>query len=194
MAKTGDERVRQVVAGVALLLGITALVCGALMGWRFLPGLLGEWAGLMIGVMTTPFLMEASFVILGLFVVFGINHWRRKRNGDECVYLEELGDPHPKGLPEHATWAVYLDKPLPGVTPTLREQAEGALEIGEIKEAAECIAAMDEDELAQPATLEVRMALAKATGRHDLAMELETRCRDVRDPASPQNPQRPDAR
>lgn len=179
MAKTGDERVRQVAVGVALLLGIALLVCSSLMGWRHLPGLLGEWAGLVIGLMTTPFLMEASFVILGLFVVLGINHWRRKRTGDECVYLEELSGPQPAGLPEHAKWAIYPGKPLPGVTPTLREQAEGALEIGDFIEAAECIAAMDEKELQQPATLEVRMALAKATGRQELAKELETRRRDV---------------
>ena len=173
-SRVDDERLKQVIAGAGLLLGIALLVCGALIGWRHVPGWAGEWLGTMIGVMTTPFFMEASFVVLGLVVVVALNGWRRKRSGEDFVYLEEVdGADGADRLPEHAKWAVYSKKPLAGVMPTLCEQAEGALAIGDFEQATECIAAMDADELRQAAVLEVRLALARASGREGLAAELE---------------------
>ena len=53
-------------------------------------GCWGEWIGMMVGVMTTPFFLEASFIFIGLTLVMAINHWRQKREGDECVYLEQV--------------------------------------------------------------------------------------------------------
>lgn len=166
-------------AGILGLLTLT--VCGALIGWRFLPGLLGEWIGMMIGVMTTPFFLEASFVLIGLTLVMAINHWRQKRDGDELVYLERIEGPDvPPELPERAKWAVYRDKPLEGETPSLQAQAEGALAIGDFESAAECIGAMSEAELKRPETLELRLELARATGRNALADQLENELLAVR--------------
>ena len=100
MTKTEDNRVKQIAIGVGILLVLMLAICGALLGWGYLPGILGEWVGLMIGVATTPFLMEATFVVLGLVIVVLINHWRRKRDGDELVFLEQLeGDDLPATCP-----------------------------------------------------------------------------------------------
>jgi hypothetical protein len=171
MTTTGDERKRQIAVGAGILLGIAVVVCGALIGWRYLPGLLGEWLGTMIGLMTTPFLLEASFAVLGLSLVIFINHWRQRRTGDELMYLEQVDDPD--GLPEHASWAVFREPPLDGETPSLQAQAEGALAIGDFAAAAECLAAMSEQELKRPEILVLRRDLARATGRTELAAELE---------------------
>lgn len=94
MEQVRDERVKQVAIAAGILMPLAVIVSGTLVGWRFLPGLLGEWVGTMIGILTTPFFMEASFAILGLLIVIMLNHWRVSRDGDEFVELE---------IPEEAT-------------------------------------------------------------------------------------------
>ena len=161
---------------MVVLLGI--IVCAVLLGWGHLPGVLGEWVGTMIGAMTSPFLLEASFFVIGLCLVVLLNHWRQKRAGDEFVYLEQVEPAELAGnLPDHAKWAVYQEEPLPGETPSLLAQAEGAMAIGDFAAAAEHVAAMDEGELGLPGTLALRLELARATGREDLARDLEKRTR-----------------
>lgn len=179
MARTHDERVKQVAIGAGILIVLTLVVPGLLVGWRLLPGLLGEWVGTMIGIMTTPFFMEGSFAILGLVIVISLNHWRQHKDGDEFVYLEQVAGPEvPVDLPEHAKWAVYRQKPLDGEDPSLLAQAEGAFGIGDFPAATEWIGAMGPDELKQAATLALRLDLAKATGRHDLAKQLAAEIRN----------------
>ena len=175
MTRTHDERVKQVAIGASILMVLTVGVSGLLTGWRLLPGLLGEWVGTMIGIMTTPFFMEASFVILGLVIVIGLNLWRRHKDGDEFVYLEQVAGPDvPKDLPDHAKWAVYREKPLVAEEMSGLALAEGAFAIGDYSAAAECIGAMSREELKQPETLRLRLALAEATGRDDLVAQLQT--------------------
>ena len=182
MTRTDDDnRVKQIAVGAVILAVLTLIVCGSLVGWRYLPGLLGEWIGMMVGVMTTPFFLEASFVIIGLTVVLAINHWRQKRSGDEFMYLEQVeGADVTSGLPERAKWTVYRAEPLEGEIPPLQAQAEGALAIGDHDAAAECIGAMSEAELKRPETLRLRLELAKATGREQLVDRLESELRSVR--------------
>lgn len=91
---------KQVVVVASILLGLTLLVCGALLGWRHLPGVWGEWIGAMVGMMSTPFFLEASFIFIGLTIVMWINHVRQKRDGDELVYLEEMQTPSKKSFEE----------------------------------------------------------------------------------------------
>lgn len=174
MTRTAEEnRSRQVLVGVAILVVITLSVCGALIFSRYMTGLLGEWLSLMIGIMTTPFFMEASFLILGLIIVIGLNTWRRRKEGEELVFLERVDDAAASGLPDHASWAVYERAPLQGEVPSLLIQAEGALAIGDHAVAAELIGAMSGEEMKLPAVYELRIALAKATGREDLARQLQ---------------------
>ena len=180
MRAVEENRAKQVVTGVGIILVLALLVCGALAGWGYLPGLLGEWIGTMIGVMTTPFFLEASFIVIGLTVVIAINHWRQTREGEEFVYLEQIEDAEvPEGMPDQARWAVYREKPLEGEVPTLREQAEGAVAIGDFESAAEFIGAMPESDLKLPEILGLRIALAKASGKERLAAELENELRNT---------------
>lgn len=90
MVRLQDERVKQVAIGGSILLVLTLVVTGMWVTWRMLPGLLGEWIGFMVGIMTTPFCMETSFVIIGLVIVIFLNHWRQQRDGDEFVDLADL--------------------------------------------------------------------------------------------------------
>ena len=175
MTRPLDVRTRSILAGAGILLALTVLICGLLLGWRYVPGVLGEWLGFVIGVITTPFFMEAGFALLGLSLVVLLNHWRQKRSGDELVYLEQV-EPS-AGLPEHAQWAVFKERPLEVDPPTRLEQLEGAIAIGDHQAAAEILAEMTGEELQSPAALALRLELAKATGRQDLAAMLEERLR-----------------
>jgi hypothetical protein len=171
-----DERRTQVLVCAAILLTLTLVMSGLLMGWRYLPGLLGDWTGFIVGIMTSPFFMEASFAAIGLTIVLAVNYWREKKAGDELMYLEQVEDT--AGLPEHAAWALYRD-PLTGEEPPLLVQAEGALAIGDHETAAECLAAMPEEDLKRADVLKVRMDLASATGMSELAKRLKNELHDT---------------
>lgn len=94
-----ESRGKQVLVGAAILFAVSGMVVGLLMGWRFIPGWVGESVGTVVGVMSTPFFMEASFALLGLLIVLGLNTWRRHRDGDELVFLAEISNPG-DGKPE----------------------------------------------------------------------------------------------
>lgn len=174
-----DERVKQVVVAATILMSLMVAVAGTLLGWRLLPGVFGEWVGTVIGIMTTPFFMEGTFIVLGLVTVITINTWRRQKDGDEFVYLEQVTGPDvPSDLPDQAKWAVYREMPLPAVALPSLAKAEGALAIGDFQAATEWIGAMSHEELQSPDALKVRLELAKATGRNDLIQSLEDKIRN----------------
>lgn len=180
MAQIRDERVRQATVGVGILIGLATLICGLLLGWRFVPGIVGEWIGTMVGIMSTPFFLEGSFMILGLVIVISLNVWHRHKEGDELVYLEQVTGPDvPTDLPDQAKWAIYREEPLPTTRPTALECAEGSFAIGDHAATADWISKMGEHELKEPATLDLRLRLARATGRELLAKELETEIRNL---------------
>lgn len=175
-----DERAKQVTVGVVILVIIAVVAVTALVGWRLLPGLLGEWVGIMVGIMSTPVFLEISFAILGLMIVLVLNHWRQHKDGDEFVYLEQVDGPDaPKDLPEQAQWAIFRDEPLAAGDPSLLAQAEGAFALGDHQAAADLIAQMNRDELIELEVLQLRRELALATGRHELARHLEIEIRSV---------------
>lgn len=167
-----ESRVKQVLVGLVAIF----MVCGLIaLGWagRMLPGFIGEWFGVVIGIVTTPVLMEASFIVLGLMIVITINYWRQWREGDELVYLEQAEGPGSESLPEEARWALYREKPLEPESPTLLAQAEGALEIGDYASVLEALTEMSDDERDSEPVIHLRIKLARATGKHDLAERLE---------------------
>ena len=84
-----DNRVQQIAVGAGILLVLALTACGALVGWRHLPGLLGDWLGFILGVLTTPFLLEAAVVTGGLTIVLALNYWRQRRAGDDFVDLDQ---------------------------------------------------------------------------------------------------------
>lgn len=83
-------RRRQLVIGLGILTLLILIVPAFYIVWRFVPGVFGEWLGVIAGVMSTPFLLEIFFVILGLIIVVGLNHLRQKRDGDDFVYIEDI--------------------------------------------------------------------------------------------------------
>lgn len=168
-----DERVKQVIVAVSILLGVLVLTIAIRLAGAA-PGVLGEWFGMIAGFLSTPVLLEVSFFTIGLMIVVGVNHWRMKRDGDEFVYLEQVDEREvPAGLPDQAKWAIYGNPPLPGEEPSLLDQAEGALAIGDFEAASVALGSMGADELHRPEVKSLRLALAKATGRDDLVDRLE---------------------
>lgn len=169
-----DTRVKQFFVGIAAIF----LVCG-IVGFIWwggtLPGFVGEWFAMVLGIITTPFLMEGSFIIIGLLIVMMLNYWRLHREGDELVYLDQAEGPGSETLPDSARWAIYKDQPPSGENPALLDQAEGALEVADYDTAIEAFAAMNDAERESAPVLKLRITLARATGKDDLIKKLETK-------------------
>lgn len=168
-----DERWKQVGAGLAVLAVITVGLLLLVLG-QTLPGLAGEFFARVVGIITTPFILEITFIILGFVVVFTLNYWRQHRDGDELVYLDQVLDA-PTDMPEKERWAVYKGKPLEPGTVVAGDFLEGALAIGDHDTAVEILAAMSDTERDAPAILKLRIELAEATGKMDLAAQLKTK-------------------
>jgi hypothetical protein len=164
------SQTRSIIKGVLILVAVTALLMGVQMA-RFLPGFAGECFAMLAGFLTTPFIMEASLVIGGFVAVIMINDYRRSREGDEFVYLDEIKDP-PPGLPDHAKFAIYKEKPLPGEQPSPLDQLEGAIAAEDDASATEILATFTDDQLAMPEVLRLRLLLAEQTGKTELAQKL----------------------
>jgi hypothetical protein len=90
-----ESRKKQILVGAAILCTVAVGFVSLLIYWRLIPGWVGESIGMVVGIMSTPFFMEASFVILGLMIVVGLNTWRRHKEGDEFVTIEEKEDGTP---------------------------------------------------------------------------------------------------
>lgn len=86
----GENRRKQILVGGLILLGVGVLIVTVLMIWQKIPGVAGDSVGFVVGIMSTPFFMEGSFALIGLFIVVSLNSWRRRKNGDELVYLDDL--------------------------------------------------------------------------------------------------------
>lgn len=90
---SGDEnRMRLILGGGAAIVS-AGLVFSVLLVLRTkLGGFLGEWITMVMGVLTTPFFMEAFFAVMGLVLVCWINHRRRVKEGDEFVDLSKFDE------------------------------------------------------------------------------------------------------
>lgn len=158
---------RQVMIGVGILGVFLLLVLALMLGWRKVPGVVGETLGIFAGIISTPFLLEFSFVVAGLLIVVGLNSWRRHREGDELVYLEEA-----EGLPERSGRVIYRERPLDGEVPDVLMRAEGALDIGDFDEVAAVLGEMDDEQLKSGRVMDLRIRLAEQCGKEDLARAL----------------------
>ncbi|MEM1084728.1 MAG: hypothetical protein AAGI48_11520 [Verrucomicrobiota bacterium] len=177
-ASSDENRVKQVLVGLGAIL-VVAFLIG--FGWagRMIPGFIGEWFGVVVGIVTTPVLMETSFIILGLLIVLVINYWRMRREGDELVYLEQAEGPGTEDLPDSARWAVYRDEPLKGEIPPLLARAEGAFELGDHQATLEALAEMSDKEREAPKVLELRIRLAEVSGKEELADRLRKKLEEA---------------
>lgn len=168
--KPRDPRVRQAVMGVLIVVVFSILFLGFQFG-RFLPGLAGEWFARMGGFFTTPFFMEFGIFCLGFVALLTINHWRQKREGDEFVYLEVVETP-PPDMPAASRAVVFAEKPSDRVSFPEIAQLEGAIEAGDFGQAGGILASMSEAELTGKEVMRLRIRLADATGKKELAERL----------------------
>ena len=166
-----DERKTQVTTAALIIAGMAGFFLVLVMATG-LPGLAGEFFAKVMGLITTPFILEASVIIFGFILVISLNLWRQHREGDEFVYLDEIKDA-PKAIPAQARWVIYKNKPLEAGDPPLSDLLEGAVAIGDHGSAVEILDAMSDEERHLPGVMRQRIALAKATGKDDLARRLE---------------------
>ena len=96
-----DERKRQMVIGAGILLALTTTVVCLWFGWRHVPGPAGEFLGMMVGLMSTPFILETSFFLIGCAILLVIQAVRRRLDGDEFVTMDELESRAESGTPRH---------------------------------------------------------------------------------------------
>jgi hypothetical protein len=99
----------------------------------------------LFGIFTTPFIFEATVATIGIFLVFAINHWRIKKEGDGWVYLvTQQPDQDAATLSPQATQRlqgiVMQEKPEEvDEAGTSRANIEGFLELGMASQAAEAL-------------------------------------------------------
>ena len=185
------SRTRQILIGALICGAIACMSAGLMLGWRRVPGVLGEWLGMLAGIISTPFLLEASFVSLGLIIVISLNVWRRHRDGDEYVYLQEEAEvaaplqplpeetqPEKRSIPSAS---------LEELDPLLLMKAKDALAIGEHQVAAEIIAEMSEEQLSQPELVAIRLRIARMSGNSRAEERLARELRNFQANPSPQS-------
>jgi len=86
------DRNKQIWIGVALI-SFFFLCLGGVAAAAYLPGYAGDIGRLCLSLVTSPFLMETSLAFLALTLLLGINGWRRIREGDDYLELDEQGIP-----------------------------------------------------------------------------------------------------
>jgi len=86
---TQENRGKQVAVGGIIIFSLMASVICLLVFWRYIPGWVGESVGKVAGLISTPFILEASFFVMGLGIVVLLNSWRRKKDGDDFVEFNE---------------------------------------------------------------------------------------------------------
>lgn len=179
----GPSRGKQLFVGGAGVLFV-ALVIG--ISWRlaFFDGFVGELFALIVGVFSTPVLLESSLIVLGLIVVVAINALRLRREGDEFVYLEEVTEPNQAALPEGARKVIYREMPESKVDLGSLTLAEGAFELGDYKEAWAYLEQLPSEEFASEDALVLRLKLAKSTGKIGSAQGALEALREL----NPENP------
>lgn len=83
------SRVQQVLLGGGVIFGVMLLTCGIRLTLG-MSGFVGEVLALFAGILSTPFFLEASFLLIGFVIVIGLNSYARERGGEEYVSREEL--------------------------------------------------------------------------------------------------------
>ena len=164
------EQNRALLLGLGLILAVAGLLLLIWLG-MFLPGFAGEIFKKLAGLLSTPFILDFSLFVLGVILVLSLNWYIRARNGDECVYLEQVDNP-PEGLPERARSAIFNEEPeSQGLAPNLAA-IEGALALNDLSEATSLLFELPQDHLETPDVLALRIALARRKGHLEKADSL----------------------
>lgn len=103
--------------------------------------------GMVQGIATTPFFMESGFVIFGFLCVLIINHYRRKQDGDELVYLEVVDDPTADLSPDSKAVIFSEHHEKEDRFKIALAAIEGAIDTKDLTQAKELIAELSLEEL-----------------------------------------------
>lgn len=111
----------------------------------------GDTVRLLFAIFTTPFILESTVALLGLFIVLAINKRRLEKEGDGWVYMmvpdpnDKAALPLPKAITQRLQGTVLKDKPEP-LDETLTERAlvEGYLELGMAAQARQELDSLDD--------------------------------------------------
>ena len=78
---------RTLLTGFAL---ISLFFSGAFIIWAgsYIPGNIGYTFRFIAGLISTPFIMEATIAIVSLFIVLTLNAYRREKEGDDYMTIE----------------------------------------------------------------------------------------------------------
>ena len=87
-----EENKKHILIGSSLIV-FFFLCLGGVAAAAYLPGFSGELGRMCLALITSPFLMESAIFFLALTLLFAINGWRRNREGDDWVTLDEKGLP-----------------------------------------------------------------------------------------------------
>ena len=155
------------------LIALAAAVIVVIWLGTYLPGFAGEIFSMIAGIMWSPILLDISLFILGLTLVFWINHIRRQAEGDEFVYLETVDAPD--DLPAGSHSAVFPDRPESPPSDPALAAIEGALDMRDADTATKLLFDLPEDTLDQPDILALRLRLAELTGHPETARTLRER-------------------
>lgn len=166
-----------------LVIGLGFIVAAALVivtvwAGSYLPGFAGEIFSMLAGIMWTPVLLDTALFVLGFALILGLNLYRRKREGDEYVYLEQVEGPDiPADMPVESRSAVFAEAPEPVADRAAIAAIEGALELGDLESATESLLRLPEDDLDEPEILALRIRLARKGRREDDQQKLLARLR-----------------
>ena len=177
--KTLDKEQRTALrVGSFMLLGfagfiVTIWVC------CYLPGVLGRTFSIITGFLWTPTIMEPSLFLLAFMSILVLNHHRRKKAGDELVYLETIDGPEASTLPAHSRSAVFAEKPQPLSGEEIVATIEGAAAIGDHKETLRLMLQLPPELLESEEILAVRLQLAQANSDPNHIRGLSRKLREL---------------
>lgn len=87
-----SERKKHILIGACLISGFFLLL-GCIAATAYIPGFVGELGTTCLSMITSPFIMETALAFIALTMLFAINGWRRNKEGDDYLEIDQNGDP-----------------------------------------------------------------------------------------------------
>lgn len=128
----------------------------------FIPGIIGEAAKKLSGIMCSPVFMELGFFFMGVVLLIVFNTIKRIKDGDEFVYLETVDAPEVKeNLPKSKQSAVFKEAPLPFNEDIAIQIAtiEGALDMEDTEQAFQLLMELPKEVIETPEVQQLRQRL-----------------------------------
>ncbi|CAN5751721.1 hypothetical protein BH11VER1_BH11VER1_34250 [soil metagenome] len=139
----------------------------------------GDTAKVLFSIFSTPFVLETTFALIGIFIVMGINHWRLDKEGDGWVYMvSQEADESEAGakISQRLQGVIFQDKPLfLDQESTAQGVIEGYLDLGMAAQALKEL--QEQTNLSDDApTAALRIRVLAANIDTDLALSFLNKC------------------